>query len=109
VTIPTNRTALSNNATTVLRMRHYPTEHVEQKQIEKSPWGGRKGKSCRVYAMAATSGPRWRRRSGRTEVGECPKLVRRVTGLPPSMLYEYIGHGCVSNWAAGVGASYVNV
>lgn len=61
MTIPTNRTALSNNATTVLRMRHYPTEHVEQKQIEKSPWGD--GKANRVEFTP------WLRRRDRDGVG----------------------------------------
>lgn len=37
--------------------------------------------------MAVTSGPRWRRRSGRTEVGECPKQSPPALALHP---YTYI-------------------
>lgn len=63
--------------------------------------------------MAATSGPRWRRRSGGTDVGECPKRspVRSVTGpfRPYTYFYVYIGLGCVSNWAVGMEGSYVNL
>lgn len=105
-----NRTAVSNKAiqSDAAGSRPPPGRPDKQGQ-EKKEALGRKGKSCGVDAMAGTSGPRWRRRSGRTEVGECPKQVSHVNWPSPKYTCEYIGLGCVSNWAVRVGASYVNV